>query len=147
LKRIKPVEKKSDKQRILRSSGKQKARRLQNWVCNKISEITGIPWGKNCDIEGREMGQSGCDTKLYGEAKRLFPFSTECKWQESWSIPSWIEQAKKNQEPGTDWILFIKKNRKDEIVIMDATRFFEIYRELIKIKEALPQLADKVRTL
>ena len=47
------------KKRIKVSSAKAKARILQNWVAQKISEITGIACGKDCQIEGREMGQQG----------------------------------------------------------------------------------------
>ena len=59
------------------------------------------------------------------EAKVLkeFPYSVECKAQENWSIPAWIEQAQTNTIPGTEWLLFAKKSRKDPIVIMDAKVF------------------------
>lgn len=59
-------------------SRKAKARRLQQWVAQKISDITGIECGKDEDIESREMGQSGVDIKLRGDAKYMFPFSVEC---------------------------------------------------------------------
>jgi len=121
------------KKRIKISSGKAKARRLQNWVAKKISEITGIDCGKDCMIEGREMGQSGVDVKLYGVAKEKFPFSVECKYQETWSIPAFIKQAKENKEKGTDWLLVLKKNRHEEIVIMDADAFFDIYDTHLKL--------------
>ena len=111
---------------------KAKARRLQNWVAEKISKLLKIPWGKDKEIQGREMGQSGVDVKLYGKALELFPFAVECKWQETWSIPAWIKQAKENQLEGTDWLLVCKKNREDPIIIMDADAFFNLYNKMLK---------------
>lgn len=111
------------------SSRKAKGRRLQNWVAKKISELLGIPYGKDKDIQGREMGQSGTDVKLYGEAAKLFPFSIECKYQETWSLPAWIKQAKENENEGTYWLLICKKNREKPIVVIDAEVFFELYEK------------------
>ena len=114
------------KRKITRASAKGKARRLQQWVAKKISEVTGIPHGKDELIESREMGQSGVDVKLYGDAKEKFSYSVECKYQETWSIPAWIKQAKENQIKGTDWLLFARKNYHEEIVFMDAEAFFDL---------------------
>ncbi len=108
------------------SSRKAKGRSLQKWVANMISKITGIDHGKDKLIESREMGQTGVDIKLYGEAKEKFPYSVECKYQESWSIPAWIQSAKNNQLENTDWLLFVRKNRHEAIVIMDAETFFNL---------------------
>lgn len=119
------------KKRITVASAKAKGRSLQKWIAKKISEITGIECGKDCLIQSREMGQSGTDVRLIGIAKEKFPFSVEAKNQETWSIPAWIQQAKENQVKGTDWLLFIKKNRHEEIVIMDAKAFFDIYSQYI----------------
>lgn len=114
------------KKRISTSSAKAKGRTLQQWTCQKISELTGLPWGPDECIASREGSQNGTDVRLVGEVKKQFPFSVECKWQESWSIPAWIEQAKNNQEPGMDWLLVVKKSRTKPIIIMDAERFFDL---------------------
>jgi hypothetical protein len=113
------------------SSAKAKGRRFQQWVAQKISHLTGIPFGKDRDIESREMGQSGVDIKLYGEARRLFPWSVECKNQQSWSIHDWIKQAKENIMEDTDWILFCKRNHMDPVVVIDAETFFKLCEEII----------------
>jgi hypothetical protein len=113
-------------------SRKAKARRLQNWAAKKISGLLGIPCGKDKDIQGREMGQSGADVRLMGVARELFKYSVECKFCESWAIPAWIKQAKSNQDEETDWLLFIKKNRHEEIVIMDAEAFFKLCKKALE---------------
>lgn len=118
--------------KIKRNSAKDKGKRLQKWVAQKISEITKIPCGKDELIESRPGCLSGVDVMLYGEAKEKFPFSCECKYQESWSVPAWVKQAKENQILGTDWLLFIKKNQHEEIVVMDAAAFFDIYEQYIR---------------
>lgn len=120
------------KKSISIASRKAKGRNFQNWIAEQISRITGIPCGKDELIQGREMGNAGTDIRLYGEAKEKFPFSVECKKQETWSIPAWTEQAKSNQIKDTNWLLFCTKNRFDKIVIMDANVFFDIWKKVIK---------------
>ena len=108
------------------SSRKNKGRRFQQWVAKQVSNILGIPWGKDELIRSREGGQAGTDIVLLGEAKTLFPYSVECKAQESWSVHEWIKQAKSNQEKGTEWLLFAKRNNETPVVIMDADTFFNL---------------------
>jgi hypothetical protein len=118
------------KKRISVASAKDKGRRLQKWVCNQISILTGFDWGHDCPIESRAMGQNGVDVRLEAKVLKEFPYSVECKAQENWSIHAWIEQAQTNTIPGTDWLLIAKKSRKDPIVIMDAKVFFQLLNTL-----------------
>ena len=122
------------KKRISVHSAKAKGRRLQQWAMRKISELTGIPCGKDELIASREMGQSGTDVRLIGKAQTMFPWSVECKYQETWSIPAWIKQAKENQKKGTNWLLFIKRNQHEEIVVLNADVFFDLLTEENKPK-------------
>ena len=119
------------KKRISVQSAKAKGRNLQKWIATKISEALDIPCGKDEQIESRPMGSSGTDIILHGEAKTRFKFSIEAKAQESWSVHSWIEQAKANQLPNTDWLLIAKKSRNKPVVIMDAEVFFNIFARTI----------------
>jgi hypothetical protein len=119
----------SGKMRISNSSAKAKGRRLQQWTCQKISDFLGIPWGKDELIASREMGQAGTDVRLLGEAQKRFPYSIECKYQETWSVLAWIEQAKQNQKEGTEWLLVLKKNRINPVVVVDAEHFFDLWKE------------------
>jgi len=98
-------------------------------VAEKISKLTGIPFGKDELIESREMGQAGVDVKLIGEAREKFPYSVECKAQETWSIHSWIEQAQSNIMPGTEWLLVCKKSGKSPVAVMDLDTFFRLLKE------------------
>lgn len=115
---------------ITTASAKAKGRSFQQWTCQKISELLGLPWGKDELIASREASQVGTDVRLIGEAKVRFPYSVECKHQESWQIHAWIEQAKSNQQEGTDWLLFAKRNRMRPVVILDAETFFSILKKV-----------------
>ena len=116
------------KKRITTASAKSKGRRLQQFMCEKISTLLNIPWGQDELIASREMGQSGTDVRLIGEAKVRFPWSVECKAQESWSVHAWVEQAIANQAKGTNWLLVCKRSHKKPVVILDADVFFELIK-------------------
>ncbi len=107
-------------------SAKAKGRSLQKWVCERIAKLTGFECPRDKPIESRPMGQSGADVRLEGSVLARFPFSVECKFQERWSVPKWIEQAKANEAEGTNWLLVCKQSRKAPIVILDAEVFFDI---------------------
>lgn len=114
--------------RIQIQSAKAKGRSLQQWACKMISELTGFEWGKDKPIESRGMGQSGVDVRLEKEVLKKFPFSVECKAQESWNVHEWIDQASKNQMKNTNWLLVCKRSRKEPIIIMDAKAFFNLLK-------------------
>lgn len=127
----KQMEKKVKKKPISIASRKAKARELQKYVASKISEITGIPCGKDELIESREMGQAGSDVKLIGEAQKLFPFAVECKRTEKLDLFGAIRQAKTNMKKGVDWIVVHRRSQEEAFVTLDADVFFEIIGEII----------------
>jgi len=106
------------------ASRKAKGRRLQQWCCEQISRITGIPWGADDEIASREMGQAGVDVRLSPRLRKLFPFSVECKAQETWAIPAFVRQAQTNKYPDTDWLLIVKRNHERPLAVIDAELFF-----------------------
>ena len=117
--------------RIAISSAKGKGRGLQQKVCRDISEVIHIPYDQQddeCLIHSREMGQTGVDVILRGEAKRLFPFSVECKSAEQFGLLATRNQAETNKADGTDWMIVYKcKALNGPVVIMDWNRFIEGY--------------------
>ena len=142
IKRDTPVARKAEgkpakKKRISVSAAKSKGRQLQQWVAMQISNLLGMPWGPDECIASREGCQNGTDIRLVGPALKEFPFSVECKSQESWSLHSWIDQAKQNCIPGTRWLLVCKRGMKKgqplrRVIVMDAEEFFDMLRELKK---------------
>lgn len=125
--RIMPNKKKKP---ISIASRKAKARIAQNWVASKISELLGVPWGKDEAVAAREMGQTGVDVRLVGEALVNFPWSLEVKFQEKWDLPAAIRQAKDNQMKDTEWLVILKKNRQDYVAVLDAVVFFELLSKI-----------------
>lgn len=115
---------------MLTSSAKNKGRRLQQWLAKKISELLDIPWGADEQISSRPGSCNGTDIILTGEAKKRFKFSCECKNQQSWSVHKWIEQARENELPGTDWLLCAKRNHMKPVIIIDAEVFFKLVSQI-----------------
>lgn len=108
------------------SSAKAKGREFQQEIAAMVSELLGLPWGYDECIAPREMGQSGVDIRLVGEAKKRFPWSVECKRSERINVPAWVEQARDNKKIGTEWVLFARQNRRKAIAILDAEVFFKL---------------------
>ena len=65
-------------------SAKAKGRALQNLVRDRILEV--FPQLEKDDVQCAIMGQSGIDIKLSPAARKLFPYSIECKNQQKISI-------------------------------------------------------------
>ena len=121
------VKKKSQKRH---SRNNSKARHLQQWVAAKIEEFTGLHVERDGDIESRQMGQSGTDVILRGEALRLFPAAIECGSGESIQWLSKIRQVRENQRKKTAykfWLVFLKRKEfKTPVVMLDAKTFFDM---------------------
>ena len=113
---------------------KAKGRKFQLEIAEMISKILDISVEKDGDLDVRPMGMSGVDIILRGKALELFPMDIECKAIEQLSLYSWIEQAIKNNKKGRDWLLFHKKSNRKPIVIMNAERFFELYKKVLREK-------------
>ena len=107
------------------SSVKAKGRRLQNQVRDIIRER--FPQLEPDDVKPALMGESGNDIKLSPAARKVFPFSIECKNQESVSIWSWWKQTVKNLDKGTKPLLFFTRNHHETLVTMRMDDFFDLY--------------------
>jgi len=120
------------KKTISRAGAKGKGRNLQQWTCKMISNFTGLCWGKDEEIASREMGQAGTDVRMSINARRLFPFSLECKSGNQWNLPAAIKQCQANLYPDTEWMIVldrpsvIKEERISPIVVVDGEVFFQI---------------------
>jgi len=121
---------KADK-KIAISSAKGKGRALQQDICRKISTLIDIPFDNSddsCLIHSREMGQSGVDVILRGEAQKKFPFAVECKSTEQISLRNFISQAKLNTKEGIEWLVVLRtKSLTEDIVIMSWETFEKLF--------------------
>ena len=103
-------------------SAKAKGRKLQKWFRQLLIDQLNI---NPEDLESRSMGAGGEDLIMSSGARQMFPYSVECKNQESLNVWNAFEQAKKNSgvyEP----ILIIKKNRKTPLAVVDAEHFVQL---------------------
>ena len=105
------------------SSCKAKGRNLQKWVRDLILES--FPSLEADDVRSTSMGAGGEDVQLSPAARKLFPFSLECKNVEKLNVWAAYEQAEANSgehEP----LLLMKKNRKKPLVVIDAEAFVKL---------------------
>ena len=106
-------------------SKKAKGRRLQQWVRDLLIEKLEV---HPEDIESRSMGAGGEDLIMSRSAREKFPYSIECKNQESLNIWKSYEQAQQNSgnyEP----IVVIKRNNVKPLVLVDADYFKELHKK------------------
>ena len=89
-------------------SAKNKGKRLQNHVRDLILEK--FQQLEEDDVRSTTMGDSGEDVLLSPAARKLFPFSVECKNQEKLNIWSSLEQAEENAGKHIPLLIF-KRNR------------------------------------
>ena len=108
------------------SSAKAKGRRLQQWMRTTLIEKLDI---HEEDIESRPMGSGGEDLIMARAAREKFPFSIECKNQESGNVWKAMEQAEANAKTYTP-IVVMKKNNEKPLVVIDAEVFVDMVREI-----------------
>ena len=109
------------------SSKKAKGRRLQKWVREVLIEKLKI---HEEDIESRSMGAGGEDLIMARAAREKFPYSIECKNQETLNVWKSYEQAESNSgdyEP----VVFIKRNNQKPLVVVDAEYFVRLHNERV----------------
>ena len=106
-------------------SKKAKGRRLQQWVRDLLIEKLEV---HPEDIESRSMGAGGEDLIMSRSAREKFPYSIECKNQESLNIWKSYEQAQQNSgnyEP----IVVLKRNNVKPLVLVDADYFVNLHKK------------------
>ena len=107
-------------------SAKNKGKRLQNDVRDLILEtFTEL---EPDDVRSTTMGDSGEDILLSPAARKLFPFSTECKNQEKLNIWSSLEQAEDNAGKHIPLVVF-KRNRSKTYVAMNIDYLMELLND------------------
>lgn len=106
------------------ASRKAKGRNLQNKVRDLVLE--NYKELEEDDVRSAPMGVNGADIQLSPKAKKLFPYSVECKNSERLNVYKAWEQTVSNVDKDTQPLLVIKKNRKQPLVIMDLDYFMEL---------------------
>ena len=107
------------------SSAKAKGRKLQQWFARLLIDKLGFD---EEDLESRPMGSQGEDIILGKQSREKFPYSIECKNQESVNIWKSYEQAQENSgnyEP----IVVLKRNNSKPLVLVDADYFVKLHNK------------------
>ena len=109
------------------SSCKAKGRRLQDEVRVKLLQLFKGKLEPD-DITVAIMGESGTDIKMSPLAKRIIPYSIECKNQEKLQIWSALSQAEDNCKDGTDPVLVFKRNRSKTYAVVELDTLLKIIK-------------------
>lgn len=105
------------------SSAKAKGRKLQQWVRDAVLRL--FPQLEPDDVRSTSMGANGEDVLLSPAARRLFPYSIECKNLNKIAVYNYYEQAVSNCPKGSEPLLIIKQNRSKPLAVVDAEYFME----------------------
>ena len=108
-------------------SAKNKGKRLQNKVRDLILEKFNSKLEPD-DVRSITMGDSGEDILLSPAARRLFPFSVECKNQEKLNIWSSLEQAEGNSGNHPPLVIF-KRNRTKTYAVLEFDELLKLLNE------------------
>ena len=106
------------------SSAKAKGRKLQQWFAQLMVDTLNL---HEEDLESRPMGSQGEDIIMGRESREKFPYSIECKNQETVNVWKAYEQASENCK-GNEPLVVIKRNRHKPLVLVDAEHFVELHR-------------------
>jgi len=106
------------------SSAKNKGRLLQQWVRDQI--LSRFKSLDKDDVRSTSMGAGGEDIQLSPAARKLFPYSVECKSRASYAFYKDYDQAVINAPKKAEPILIAKANHRKPVVIVDAEFFFDI---------------------
>ena len=106
------------------ASSKAKGRRLQNKIRDLLIEHFSDEL-EDDDIRCAIMGESGEDLKLSPAARKLIPYSIECKNQEKLNIWDSLEQAEENSKGYTP-ILIFKRNRSKTYAVVELNHFLKL---------------------
>ena len=107
-------------------SAKSKGRRLQNQIKELLLES--FKELEPDDVRSAIMGEQGEDIKLSPAARRLIPYSFECKNQEALNIWSSLQQAEENSGD-YDPVLIFKRNRSKTYAVINIEKFIELINE------------------
>ena len=111
-------------------ASKAKGRRLQNYVRDFLRKKYITNWRKlpkleEDDIKSQTMGMTGEDIVLSPAAKKLIPFSFECKNVERLQFWKTVEQAEGNSN-GRIPVIVVKKNGKKPYIALPLDDWIEL---------------------
>lgn len=98
------------------ASAKAKGRVLQQYLCNKL--VGAFATLEPDDVTSRSMGANGEDVLLSPAARRLIPYSFECKNLAAFVGYTYLDQAVSNCPKTAKPVAVVKANHKKPVVVM-----------------------------
>jgi len=80
------------------------------------------------DIKSQTMGMTGEDIVLSPAARKLIPYSFECKNVERLQFWAAVEQAESNSDDRAPAVV-VKKNRREPYIAIPLDSFIELIKE------------------
>ena len=108
-------------------SAKNKGKRLQNNFRDLL--LAAFQELEPDDIRSAIMGESGEDIKLSPAARKLIPYSFECKNQEKLNIWDSLNQAEENSGD-YDPVLIFKRNRTKTYAVLELKDFIRLIKNV-----------------
>lgn len=110
-------------------SSKAKGRRLQNLVRDKLRAAFSSSLEED-DIKSQTMGMTGEDIVLSPAARKLIPYSIECKNVERLNLWQCLKQTESNVHKDCSPALVIKRNNTDPYVAIPLDLWISIISNL-----------------
>tara|TARA_R100000501_G_C2591616_1_gene91447 strand:- start:70 stop:405 length:336 start_codon:yes stop_codon:yes gene_type:complete len=107
-------------------SNKAKGRKLQNTVRDLLRNS--FPSLEEDDIKSQTMGMTGEDIVLSPAARKLIPYSFECKNVERLQFWDAVEQAESNSDNRVP-VVVVKKNRREPYIAIPLDSFIKMIKE------------------
>ena len=106
------------------SSAKAKGRSFQQALMRLL--LAKFPQLEKDDVTSRSMGAGGEDLLLSPAARKLIPYSFECKSIARFAGHTYMEQAQANTPAGIKPVAVVKANHKKPVVIIYLDDFMEL---------------------
>lgn len=107
------------------SSAKAKGRALQQKVRDSILKL--FPdLELDSDVRSAIMGETGEDIKLSSKARKVFPYSVECKSLKTVGVYKFYDQAISNTPKGVEPLVVVKQNFRKPLAVVDFEHFMEL---------------------
>lgn len=113
------------------ASKKAKGRRLQKEVAKKIIEKLCL---EEDDVRSTSMGKAGEDIEMSPVAQKYFPFSIECKNQESMNIWRALKQAESQNRKRKPLVVF-KRNRSETYCALKFDDLLDLISQIERVSE------------
>lgn len=118
---------------IKTSSAKQKGRKLQQEVAAVI--LAAFLSLEPDDVRSTSMGAGGEDVQLSPAARRVFPYTIECKQRAEHAVYTFYDQAashganeRAKGKPGYEPLVVVRADRRKALAVVDLAAFVELAR-------------------